>query len=159
MKKIIFVYILLMIAVGILAVFLTGKMPFNLPTLTSANVKLGNKEYSAILVKSDKDKMKGLSGRTSLDKNTGMLFVFDKKAPYPFWMKDMKFPIDIIYINDDSIVDIFENVPAPQKAAPLYSLPVYKPKDAANYVFEINAGQTKQNNIKIGDKVSFKGVK
>ena len=148
-----------MIAVGILAVFLTGKMPFNLPTFTSANVKLGNKEYSAILVKSDKDKMKGLSGRTSLDKNTGMLFVFDKKAPYPFWMKDMKFPIDIIYINDDSIVDIFENVPAPQKAAPLYSLPVYKPKADANYVFEINAGQTKQNNIKIGDKVSFKGVK
>ncbi len=148
-----------MIAVGILAVFLTGKMPFNLPTFTSASVKLGNKEYSAILVKSDKDKMKGLSGRTSLDKNTGMLFVFDKKAPYPFWMKDMKFPIDIIYINDDSIVDIFENVPAPQKAAPLYSLPVYKPKSDANYVFEINAGQTKQNDIKIGDKVSFKGVK
>ena len=159
MKKIIFVYILLMVAVGILAVFLTGKMPFNLPTFTSASVKIGNKSYSAIIAKSDKDRMKGLSGRNSLDKNTGMLFVFDKKAPYPFWMKDMKFPIDIIYIDDNKIVDIFENVPAPQKGTPLYNLPVYKPKADANYVFEINAGQSTQNSIKIGDTVTFKGVK
>lgn len=158
MKKILFVYVLLMIAIGIFAVFWTGNIPFS-NLFSSSKVIVNGKEYKAILAKSDKERMKGLSNRSSLDKNSGMLFVFDKKNIYPFWMKDMKFPIDIIYIDDNTIVDIIENVPAPDKKTPVSSLPIIKPKSAANFVFEINAGQSKQNNIKIGNKVTFKDVK
>ncbi len=94
----------------------------------------------------------GLSNRKSLDKNHGMLFVFSTPGQPAFWMKDMEFSIDIIWIKDDTIVDIAPNLPV--VAAEFLS--TYSPREPANYVLEVNAGFAAEHGIKVGDRVKIK---
>lgn len=98
---------------------------------------------------------KGLSNRGGLATNSGMLFVFEYKKTPSFWMKEMKFPIDIIWIDDDQIVDISKNVPEPDSDTKTTQLPLYKPVKPVNFVLEVNANYTIENNINIGDRVIF----
>jgi len=95
---------------------------------------------------------KGLGGREKLDENHGMLFVFETPGEPAFWMKDMKFPIDIIWIMGDEVVDIAPNLPV--VAAEFLS--TYTPKDPANYVLEVNAGFVEEHGIKVGDTVDIR---
>ena len=79
------------------------------------------------------------------------IFVFDKSYKYSFWMKDMLFPIDIIWIGEDfSVVDITEN------AEPNSYPNLFTPREEALYVLEVNAGFSNEKGLKIGDKVEFK---
>ncbi|MDB5266535.1 MAG: hypothetical protein JWN89_350 [Parcubacteria group bacterium] len=90
----------------------------------------------------------GLSGRTSLDQGTGMLFIFERPATYGFWMKDMTFPIDIIWILNNKVVHV-ENSVDPS------SYPkVFYPSSEANFVLELPSGYAMIHNIKIGDPFS-----
>lgn len=97
---------------------------------------------------------KGLSGRKSLAENEGMLFLFDSFGSYGFWMKDMLFPIDIIWIKNNQIIDITYNaLPEPEKS--IFNLKVYYPKEAVDKVLEINSGLAEKYNFKIGNRVIF----
>lgn len=80
-----------------------------------------------------------------------MLFVFEKEEVQSFWMKNMKFPLDIIWIDKDKrIVDIKINVlPCNGSCAGLM------PQAKAQYVLEVNAGFTEKNRVKVGDRVDF----
>ena len=98
---------------------------------------------------------KGLSGRNNLPEDQGMLFIFEKKGTYGFWMRDMKFPIDIIFIDDDMVVYIVENA-SPGAQTP--NLTIYIPDVPVNRVLELNAGQVKKLGIKKGIKITFKGI-
>lgn len=91
-------------------------------------------------------RVQGLSNRKSLPQNHGMLFVFDDYNITNFWMKDMHFPIDIIWIKDDLIIGIQKNIP-------LQPLKYYTPSKPINYVLEVNAGYADRHNIKIGDRI------
>ncbi len=92
----------------------------------------------------------GLSGREPLRDDEGMLFIFGAVGRHPFWMKDMKFAIDIIWIGEDKVVvDITKN------AQPSSFPWVFKPKAPAQYVLEVNAGWSDYKNIEIGDIVEF----
>jgi len=80
----------------------------------------------------------GLSGRESLDSDAGMLFRFDSPGIYPFWMKDMKFPLDMVWIADGKVVDVVTlRPPVPTELIPPSHIPVAK----ANLVLELNAGK------------------
>jgi uncharacterized membrane protein (UPF0127 family) len=73
---------------------------------------------------------------------------------YPFWMKDMKFPIDIIWISGKTIAGFAESVnPEPEKT--IFSLTSYSPPQPVDTVLEINAGLVKQYGFQIGDQVAF----
>lgn len=96
----------------------------------------------------------GLSEKKELGKSQGMLFLFDQKRTYHFWMKDMSFPIDIIWISQDTIVDITENVPVPDTEDDNL-LPRYSPKSPVDRVLEVNAGLVEKLEIKVGDKITF----
>lgn len=92
----------------------------------------------------------GLSGRVSLKDNEGMLFVFDTPGRYGFWMKDMLFPLDLIWINQNGIVVEIE------RNATVDSYPkTYINASPANYVLEVNAGVAEQQGIFIGSKVKI----
>jgi uncharacterized membrane protein (UPF0127 family) len=84
-----------------------------------------------------------------------MLFVFPKASIYSFWMPDMNFPIDILWINNGRVVDTDENMTNIfDPANPRY----YSPSSPAQFVLEINAGFIRRNNIRIGDPVIFNNI-
>ena len=112
-------------------------------------VKVGNVD---IPVEIALDPVRGLSGRGSMNPGTGMLFRMVNARD--FWMKDMRFPLDIIWINDKrEVVDISENLPIPTAAS--HFLPLYSPKRLAVYALEINGGEAKALGINIGDAVEI----
>lgn len=99
---------------------------------------------------------RGLSGQTSLPPQSGMLFIFQSEDFYRFWMPNMRFSLDIIWIGaDKKVVDISKNVP------PLLDIanPVfYSPRVPARYVLEVNAGFSDAHNINPGDNVQFLSI-
>jgi uncharacterized protein len=100
---------------------------------------------------------KGLAIRDSLNENEGMLFIFETPQKYSFWMKDMKFPIDIIWINQDGkIVHIEKDLPP---CVFLLPCPSYAPKDDSLYVLEVVSNFTNKFNINVGDPVDSKVIK
>ena len=96
---------------------------------------------------------RGLSGRKSLPHDHGMLFVFDKPVIQSFWMPEMRFPLDIVWIDEHKkIIGVAENL------APLLDLtkPIhYAPPSTIKYALEVNAGFFQKNHISIGDTISL----
>jgi uncharacterized membrane protein (UPF0127 family) len=100
----------------------------------------------------------GLSRRDPLPPGTGMLFPYRAPATLAFWMKDMRFPLDIIWIGPDCrVVDISRNAPAPPPNTPDQALPVYEPKAPAQYVLEVTAGEARRLSIAEGSQAIFNG--
>lgn len=96
---------------------------------------------------------KGLGGRQSLASDSGLLFIHDNSQKYTYWMKGMQFPIDIMWIQGDTIADITPNIPPPVEGQTEDTLQRYSSKADVNRVLETNAGFVEANNIQIGDKV------
>ena len=94
------------------------------------------------------ERVMGLSGRESLDENTGLLFIYGQPGIYGIWMKDMKFPIDVIWLDGNYLIaDIAKDVQPD-------SFPkVFEPKVPAKYILEVNAGFTERNGIEVGDNL------
>lgn len=113
-------------------------------------VVLSGKEFKADIAYKSEELEKGLSGREALPPGYGLLFVFDKPDKYGFWMKDMNFPIDMIWISDtNKIVGLQKSV------SPSTYPEVFYPENNSLYVFEITGGQAELLNLKIGDQVNF----
>lgn len=105
------------------------------------------------VVKTDQDRSKGLGDRVTLDESTGMLFIFDEPKRWDFWMAGMRFGLDFIWIENNKVVDITENVQPPHKTD---NNPVFvKPGTPVKYVLEVNEGWVKKNSIKVNDRVEF----
>ena len=105
----------------------------------------------------------GLSGREPLLEKEGMLFIFPVAGSYGFWMKDMKFDLDIVWIKGDTVVGVTANVPAPFDSAQgkpaggsMFTLQNYYPPAPVDKVLEISAGATAKYGINAGDKVKIK---
>ena len=116
-------------------------------------VIIENKTFLLDVARSAQEQEVGLAKYNKLPQNMAMLFPFKTSGYYSFWMKNMKFPIDIIYIKDDKIVDIFANVPNPKSENE--KLKIYVSKSKANYVLEINANLSKQYGFKTGSGVKI----
>lgn len=153
MKNIFIFIILIILGFAVYKYYVNQK---NLSTLSQAkySVTINDHKYGVELADDDNERVLGLSNRPNLLPDQGLLFLFPSKDRYAFWMKDMKFPIDIIWIDDDIIVDISENVPTLVTAT---YLPRYQPKLPVNKVLEINSGETKKNGFTIGQKIIFTG--
>jgi len=115
------------------------------------SVEIDGKKFKVEILKHNWELERGLSGREKLKNDTGVLFIFKEESKYPFWMKDMKFPIDIIWINDSKIVYIKHNVPIPITQ----NIPTFAPDVSARYVLEINAGLSEKYGFQIGDGVEL----
>lgn len=95
------------------------------------------------------EQTRGLSNRTTLPENNGMLFVFPSEGVYRFWMKDMLFPLDIVWIaQNGTVVHIEKNAPPCSEACP------YLGSAAAKFVLEVNTGEL-PSNIVIGTVVQL----
>lgn len=112
-------------------------------------IQVGSAIVKAEVADDEIEQLHGLMFRESLARDGGMFFVFNSEEQLGFWMKNMKFPIDIIFIDKDfRIVDIKENF------RPCVSEPceIYYSKPA-QYALEVNNGFVQVNEIGIGDKV------
>lgn len=95
------------------------------------------------------ERMRGLSNRSRLSLNEGMLFIFPRSDYHGIWMKDMRFPIDIIWLDRImTIVDLKENI------TPDTFPTVFYPQKVAKHVLEVNAGFAAKHALKIGDTLS-----
>ncbi len=111
---------------------------------------IGNTHLSAHVADTTRTRKVGLSGLKILEKDNGLLFIFEKKGYYPFWMKEMFFPIDIIWIDEEKrITDITRHISPDTFPQTFVSrLPV-------RYVLEVNAGFVEENGISLGDHVAW----
>ncbi len=90
----------------------------------------------------------GLSVRDSLPQDRGMLFVFPEKAPRSFWMKGMRFPLDVLWIADGAVVGMQENIPYASEDGSTVRFQSNAPADMA---LEVNSGWVAAHGIRIGD--------
>lgn len=125
------------------------------PYSYSHQLMIGEQTLSIEIARTQAEMEQGLSGRQTMTDNEGMLFDFsaDKSARYApaFWMKDMKFPLDFIWIANDKVIGITADAPAPTSTQ--LNLPLYPPPAPVNQVLEVNAGWSAAHKIKTGDQV------
>lgn len=120
---------------------------------TTAKVTIDKQEFSVEVAQTPKAQQQGLSDRKNLPEHQGMLFIFEKPGIYPFWMRRMDFPLDLIYINQNKIIQIFKNAPVP--TSQINNLPIYQSTEPADKVLEINAGLSDKYGFKKGDTVTI----
>lgn len=113
-----------------------------------STLQFGNKTIAVEEVKSLRDKQKGLSGRESIADNRGMLFIYDEAGKHCFWMKDMKFPIDILWLDESKQV-VYIAAHVPPESFPDFFCP---PEDA-KYVLEVKAGLSDQAGVDVGSQL------
>lgn len=117
----------------------------------TTEVRLGSGVYSLKLVNTDADRKMGLSNVPSIGANGGLLMAYDSSDFHGIWMKDMNFPLDIIWLDSSKkVVYIVKNA-SPEDPAKT----VYTPKTPARYVLELPAGSVKNSGIKTGDTAKF----
>ncbi len=115
-----------------------------------SKLTLGGRVFTVEIADTKNLTEKGLSGHLPLAPDEGMFFVFKNPGIYGFWMKEMLFAIDIIWIDSDfNIVYIEKNV------KPETYPKIFYPDGPAQYVLEISSGESDKLNLKIGDKVKF----
>lgn len=152
MNKIIVIFGLILIFIASVAIYQFSKNQLS-QLKPNGKVTFGKQTFNVETVKDSKAQQVGLTKYNSIKTDQGMLFVFDKPDTYSFWMKNMKFPIDIIFIKDNSVVSFVEN--AKPVGADAANPPIYTPTDPADKVVEIQAGLVKKYAIKKGDTVKI----
>lgn len=138
----------------ILVIFLGGWWLYRQPQVKDGftEMKVGEVEVKVMIRDTMEGRSKGLSGYEKLEEDEGMLFVFPVLGKYGFWMKEMKFDLDVLWIKDDKVVGIIEGVKAPKEG----ESPVrFKPETMVNKVLEVNSGWAKKAKVKVGDSIKY----
>lgn len=113
-------------------------------------VTLGSTRVEVEVAGTPETRSQGLSGRETLPEGSGMLFIFETPGKYGFWMKDMNFAIDIIWIGEDMRV-----VGVERQATPASYPNIFYPISAIKYALEVPAGFSDAHSIDTGVIVSF----
>lgn len=138
------IYLILFIIVAVTLIgFLTTK---NYPS----QIILGGKVFTVDVADTSFTMNKGYSGHPPIGNNEGMIFVFPENGKHGFWMKDMLFSLDIIWMDENFVINHIERGVKPDTYPKIF----YPEKDA-RYVLEIQAGEVNKLGVKIGDKVKF----
>lgn len=113
-------------------------------------LKVGNISINVDIADTPALREQGLSGKISLSEDQGMYFIFDRPGIYPFWMKEMNFPIDIIWIDEHmSVVDITQN------ASPSSFPQTFASRVPVRFVLEVRSGFIERYRVNIGDYTSL----
>ncbi len=148
-KQVIFLFLLvivLIVFVGMASNFKSlfqGEEPY---------VIINSQKIYVEIADSSEEKKQGLSGRESLAENKGMLFIYPEPGNYSFWMKEMRFNLDFVFINDQKVVDLKENIPFSKEGEEPQTI---RAEAEFDKVLEVNQGTIKEMNIKVGDEVDF----
>lgn len=124
------------------------------PAVIALTLPSGKVLQTEVMVK-DQDRAMGLMFRPSLPLDHGMLFLFEQPDFHGIWMKNCKFPIDILWLDEErKVVHVAEGVP-PCTAKEDKNCPVYSPLRRASYVVELNSGQARREKVIVGSTIKF----
>jgi uncharacterized membrane protein (UPF0127 family) len=130
-----------------------GQTGQDLELLNKVNITVNDFNLTAAIAVTPEEQSKGLSIKEDLQENEGMIFPYKESKVLAFWMKDMKFPIDILWLDSDKrVVHIEKNL---QPCNPFLPCPSFSPDTKAQYVLETVAGLSDRKGIKIGTQVDF----
>jgi len=148
MNKLIVCSVLFLVVVG-------GVVGYSVTQPQPTRIWISNVVLVVEIANTPAAQQKGLSGRSSLPSDHGMLFVFDHEGYWGFWMVDMKFPLDIIWFDSNRQVVFMEQDLPPCTPE---SCPVFTPNAQAMYVLEVNAGFVSAHQITFGMTFTFLGT-
>ena len=119
-----------------------------IPDYKTAVVEINGQQFYVDIARTLEEQFLGLSGRVSLPYRSGMLFVYEQPGIYGFWMKDMNFDLDFIWIDENNkIIDISHSV------LPESYPQSYVPPSDVLYVLEVSAGTANRLDLSVGDYV------
>jgi uncharacterized protein len=124
------------------------------PVYSTGTLAVDGATFTVELATSTIAQTRGLSYRTSLAANAGMLFIFSTGTTQNFWMYAMNFPLDMIWISGNMVVGFAQDA-APQPGVPVWSLTIYRSPNNTDKVLEVVAGTVAKYNIKVGDSVNI----
>lgn len=113
-------------------------------------ISIGQLQIPVTIADTPQGQEQGLSGTISLDENAGKLFIFKDIGKYGFWMKDMNYSLDIIWIDENlKVIGISKDL------KPETYPTIFYPPSAVKYVLEVNAGFSTRNNIAVNQLLTF----
>ena len=142
----------LIIAVVIILVILIISWQLSARQPARKILTIGQAEITVEIADTENLRAQGLSGRKFLADNQGLLFVFPQPLRPAFWMKDMLFPLDLIWLKDNQVVGYEKNLLPAGENPPV----LYRPSQDVNLVLEVNAGWVDEQGIKVGDELVVK---
>ena len=147
-------FIVLLMALALLAAACDNKENQESNMYTDGTVSLAGKTLNVEVADTSLKQAQGLSGRSGLSEDEGMLFVYNESHMGNFWMKDMIMPIDIIWINGDKVIDISSEV-QPEPGVAEEQLKRYSPNQQFDLVLEVRSGWAKEYGVKAGDVIKI----
>ena len=133
-------------ALAILAPFLSGQ------SVETATIMVGGEHFRVELATTEADKRQGLMHRKRFPPGTGMLFVYNRPRPVSFWNKDVLFPIDILFFDqNNALIRTDTHVPP----CPNPECPRYRVGDPVKYVLELPAGTADRLELRSGNRLQF----
>jgi uncharacterized protein len=117
-------------------------------------ISLGVNKLWIEVVNTELSRRQGLSERVEIGSD-GMLFVFEEKQKLQFWMKEMNFDIDIVWLADGQVLEVTENVKSLKTSVKTDQLQLYSPQHLADMALELTAGEVQKLSIKVGDKIEI----
>src|SRR3989338_1768244 len=142
---VIFILIAIVLFVGGAVNFFNFRLTRNQSQPDGKIFKVGSAVFQVEIADTIEKHATGLSGRNELEKGRGMLFVFDQPIIPGFWMKGMKFPLDIVWISNGEVIGLEENLPPDHTLSPA----TYSPPKPVDMVLEINAGASEESKINV----------
>jgi uncharacterized membrane protein (UPF0127 family) len=138
----------------LIAVILMAQAVYADLSIPKDTMRLAGSSFKIRVADTDKKRIQGLSGTNNLPADEAMLFIFTTDSKWSIWMKDMNYPIDIVWLDDSKkVVDFVTNVPPDS-----YPDKTFSPKEDARYVVEFRSGIVKEKGITIGQVAAFSGT-
>jgi uncharacterized membrane protein (UPF0127 family) len=154
MSKNLTISLIILIAIPIVIFFFYKKPSSKFETV---NLKIKNIDYKLEIAKSISQKSAGLSKRTKLCSNCGMIFIFSNLAPRYFWMKNTLIPLDMLFLDQNGVINtIHTAVPEPNTSD--LKLKIYSSLAPAKYVIEIPSGRAQELGLKIGSQINLESI-
>ncbi len=141
----------LLIALTLAAVLLLVLLARKAQGLPKSDARIGDATLRVELAATMLSRARGLSYRDGLPEGRGMLFIFPSAQRHSFWMKGMRFPIDIVWLRDGVVVDVTPDVPPPSGVSGF--LANYAPEEPADQVLEVPAGWAARHGIAPGARL------
>lgn len=138
------------LAIGIVVALAAVALPFLFVQQPSTKLVTEHKTYTLAIANTDAGRERGLGGRASMPSDRGMIFVFDEAGTECFWMKDMQFSLDMIWLDNSKTITQIDADVAPDT----YPQQFCGDKNT-RYVIELNAGEAKRAGLHVGKTLSL----